>query len=186
MRHRWAQFVFVLLLVLFTAIPGFAQKPNWMVGMRLGLSLISGAEEIETDQFGFARIDPATGQAKKKSPLRAGLQFGPTAEVIFNKNIGIVTEFNINTQSGTPIEWANLFKYYFMVSGSRIRPYADAGFSLYFVTGGPFVGIPFGGGALFPVSGNVYIPADIRFGPIFASAQTVFGITATTGVRFEL
>jgi len=99
--------------------------------------------------------------------------------------MAVVEAFNINTQSGTPIEWSNTFKYYFNIPHSTIKPYADAGFSLWFVTGGPYVGIPFGGGVLFEVAPHVYIPADAQFGPVFVTNNTVFGIELTTGVRYE-
>ena len=71
---------------------------NWVVGGRLGLSIYSGG-----------------------GGSSAGLQFGPMAEVLFNRNMAVGTEFNINTQGGTPIEWANQFKYYFDVPQSDIN-----------------------------------------------------------------
>lgn len=179
----------VLALVLMVARPEitFAQQPNWQVGMRLGLSIFTGyggggsSNNQVVNQF--LQI---VNQNTSSSGTKAGLQIGPTGEVIFNHTYAIVTAFNINTQSGTPIEWQNTFKYYFNISGSKIRPYADAGFSLVFVTGGPYFGIPFGGGALFPIAKNLYIPADLQFGPIFLTGTTAFAIEATTGIRFEL
>jgi hypothetical protein len=167
-------FGFVALLL---AASSADAQVNWIVGMRLGMSLASGGKEVEFNQQTF--------QFEEKTSVKAGLQFGPMGEVIFNKNLAVVTAFNINTQAGTPIEWQNLFKYYFLIPGSKIKPYADAGFSLWFVTGGPYVGIPFGGGAMFPVAKNIYIPADLQFGPIFGTGTTVFGIEITSGVRFE-
>jgi hypothetical protein len=57
---------------------------------------------------------------------------------------------------------------------------------LIFATGGPYFGIPFGGGALFPIAKNLYIPADLQFGPVFLPGKTAFAIEATTGIRFEI
>ncbi len=151
---------------------------NWMVGMRIGLNIGTGGPSGQ-------QYNIQTGQYEKSGGTSAGLQFGPTAEVIFQKNMAIVEAFNINTQAGTPIDWMNLFKYYFNISGSKIRPYADAGFSLVFATGGPYVAIPFGGGALFPIAKNLYIPADIQFGPVFVTGGAQFGITITSGIRYE-
>ena len=176
----------VMALVLTAARPEIssAQQPTWQVGMRLGLSIFTG--------YGATTTAPTLAQifagqsATTTSSTSAGLQIGPTAEVIFNKTYAVVTSFNINTEGGTPIEWQNTFKYYFNVSGSQIKPYADAGFSLVFVTGGPYFGIPFGGGALFPIAKNLYIPADLQFGPLFLTGKTAFAIEATTGIRFVI
>jgi hypothetical protein len=150
-----------------------------MVGMRVGMSLASGGAKTTTYNYYTGRFEESGGGTK------AGLQFGPTAEVIFNNAYAIVENLNINTQSGTPIEWASFFKYYFTIPRSKIRPYADAGFGLWFVTGGPYVGLPFGGGALFEVGKNLYIPADLQFGPIFVTDNTIFGVEITSGIRFE-
>ncbi len=118
------------------------------------------------------------------SGAKAGFVFGPTGEVIFSKSYGIRTGFFIGTQTGTPIEWQNLFRYYFNIKGSDIKPYAHAGFSLIFITGGPYVAIPFGGGALFPIAKNLYIPADLTFGPIFGGGTTVFGVQIKGGIKY--
>lgn len=175
MKQRLIFFV----CVAFTLLVGTATaQVNWNLGMRFGLSIGAGGESPKVYNF-------FTGQFEGGG-TKAGLHFGPSGEVIFNKNLAVATAFNINTQSGTPIEWMNLFKYYFSIPGSKIKPYADGGFSLYFVTGGPYVSIPFGGGALFPLANKLYIPADLQFGPIFASGSTVFAILITTGIRYEL
>jgi hypothetical protein len=150
---------------------------EWIIGGRLGMSIGSSG-----------------GSAS------AGLQLGPMAEVLFGKNMAVGTELNINTQSGTPIEWADYFKLYFDIPGSSVKPYASAGLSLWFVSGGPYFGIRFGGGASFKVSNNLYIPADLQLGPVFFSTQsydyfkgtttsttsTVFYIAITTGIRYIL
>ena len=153
---------------------------SWMVGGRLGLSIYNSG----SGAAGY--YDPYYGYIAGTSSTSAGLQIGPTAEVIFNRNLAVGSEFNINTQSGTPIEWSNFFKYYFPVPGSPIKPYADGGFSLFFYTGGPYFGIRFGGGALFPVAKNLYIPADLQLGPVFGGGSTVFYLAITTGVRYQI
>lgn len=114
----------------------------------------------------------------------AGFQIGPTFDVAFGKGLDAGTEFLINTQTGTPVGWANYFKYLIDVPQSDITPYADGGFNLMFVTGGPYFGIQFGGGAYFPVAKGISIPADFQFGPIFATGSTAFYVAFTTGIRY--
>ena len=176
--------IFLAIVAVMTATPfGAHAQTQWSVGMRLGLSIFTGYNVGGTTANSLLYYYYGT-PATTPSSTSAGLQIGPTAEVIFDKHYAVVTAFNINTQGGTPIEWQNTFKYYFTVQGSQIKPYADAGFSLIFVTGGPYFGIPFGGGALFPITKNIYIPADIQFGPVFLTGTTAFAIEATTGIRF--
>jgi hypothetical protein len=141
-----------------------AQNVKWIVGGNMLLS-------IETGGFGGAS---------------AGFTFGPMAEVVFSKQFAIGTEFNINTQAGTPIEWADYFKYYITVKGSTLKPYADAGINLMFVTGGPYFGIRFGGGVLFNVAKSIYIGPDLQLGPIFATGSTIFFILIRGGFRYEI
>lgn len=154
---------------------------QWLVGGKIGLAIGSG--------FGGSSV---------------GLQIGPMAEVLFNKNMGVGTELNINTFSGTPIEWPVYFKYYFDIPGSTVKPYANIGPSLWFATNGPFFAIRFGGGASFKVANHLYIPADIQLGPVFystktsgfdyytyqptssSSTSTIFLIAITTGIRYEI
>ncbi len=157
---------------------GAQAQVRWDVGGRLGISI--GTLSVSNpyyDYFGYY-------SSKSTSSTSAGLQIGPTAEVVFSKQFAVTTEFNINTQAGTPIEWANTFKTYFLISGSKILPYADGGFGLLFVTGGPYFGIRAGGGALFPVAKNLYIPADLQFGLYFGNSLTLFWIAITSGVRY--
>ncbi len=150
---------------------------RWVVGGRLGV--VIGSTSYSQPNFDFFYYTPT--YATKTS---AGLEIGPTAEVIFAKQFSITTEFNISTQSGTPIEWANTFKTYFLIRDSKILPYADGGFSLLFYTGGPYFGIRAGGGALFPVAKNLYIPADLQFGIYFTTGATTFGVAITSGIRY--
>ena len=152
----------LLVMFMFLANESYAQKPTWIVGGRIGMSIASGGGGSE-----------------------AGFQIGPTGEVIFNRNYAIVEALNINTQTGTTIEWSNYFKYYFLVHGSTIKPYIDGGFSLWFVTGGPYFALDFGGGVMFEIQHNLYVPMDFQFGPIFVTGNTVFGVEITTGLRYE-
>ena len=137
-------------------------QTSWSVGGHMGLSIAS-----------------AGGGSS------AGFQFGPMGEVIFEKNFAVGTEFNINTQDGTPIEWADYFKYYITVPRSKVRPYADAGFNLWFYTGGPYFGIRFGGGVNIPVAKDLFLAPDLQLGPVFATGTTVFYFTLRAGVRYE-
>lgn len=155
--------VFTILLVMIASDSIIAQKTNWLVGGRFGLSISSGSFNSS-----------------------AGLQIGPMAELLIGKNMAVGTEFNINTQAGTPIEWADYFKYFFDVKGSKIRPYANAGFGLWFLTGGPYFGIRFGGGANFPIAKNLYIPADLQLGPVFITNNSIFYIAITSGIRYYI
>jgi hypothetical protein len=100
--------------------------------------------------------------------------------------LAIGTEFNINTQAGTPIEWASYFKYYIASGSAKTKPYVDGGLSLLFVTGGPYFGIRFGGGVGFQVAKNIYIGPDLQLGPVFATGATLFFIQIRGGFRYEL
>jgi hypothetical protein len=151
----------VLVLMLLLANMSEAQM-HGNVGLRMGLSITSGG-----------------------GGSQAGFQIGPTAELIFSKVFALGTDLNINTQTGTPIEWADYFKYYFSIAGSNIHPYADGGLGLWFVTGGPYFGLRFGGGANIGVAKNISIPADLQLGPVFYTGNTVFYFAITTGVRYE-
>ena len=172
----------VILLVLACKADASAQA-NWAVGGRLGLSIFSGSGGGEVRTF-----NPQTFQFEttSSSSTSAGLQIGFTGEVILQKVYGIVSEFNLNTQGGTPIEWSNSFRYHFLIPGSRIKAYANGGFDLWFFTGGPYFGIPLGGGAFFPIANKLYIPADIKLGPVFVTGSTVFYIAITSGIRYEI
>jgi len=136
---------------------------RWSVGGNMGISIGSG------------------GGASS-----AGFHFGPMGEVLIGKGPAVGTEFNINTQTGTPIEWANYFKYYFSIPGSKVKPYANAGFGLYFVTGGPYFDLRFGGGAQFEVARNLYVPAELQLGPLFVTGTTIFVVIIRGGIRYEI
>ncbi len=156
-------FISFLLLLIFLSDSAFAQRQQWVIGGRFGLSVLS-----------------YTGGSA------SGLQIGPMAEYKLNRNMAIGTEFNINTQGGTPIEWADYFKYYFDIPRSTVKAYVNGGFSLWFYEGGPYFGLRFGGGANFKVAPRIYIPADLQLGPVFASGVSIFYFAITSGIRYEL
>jgi hypothetical protein len=157
---------------------------RWVVGGRLGMSLYSTGGGGGGTYYNFytGRYEEIGGT----SSTSAGLQIGPMGEVIFSKQFAIGMELNINTQGGTPIEWASYFKTYFQLTGSSIKPYAHAGFSLFFYTGGPYFCIFAGGGANFPIAPKLYIPADLKLGPVFSSGSTTFYLAVTSGIRYEI
>ena len=159
-------------------------QTKWVVGGRLGMSLYSAGGGGGGSYYNY--YTGTYQSAGGTSSTSAGLQLGPMAEVTFSKQFAIGTELDINTQGGTPIEWASYFKVYFNIPGSKIKPYADAGFNLFFYTGGPYFGIEGGGGANFPIAPNLYIPADLKLGPVFASGSTVFYLAVTSGIRYEI
>ncbi len=154
-------------LLIFVAVMCFVGAPasgqtRFIVGGNMGLSVGSASGESE-----------------------AGFHLGPMFEVLFQKNLAIGTELNINTQAGTPVEWADYFKYYFTVPQSKVRPYVNGGFSLWFATGGPYFGLRFGGGANIPVARDLDIAPDMQVGPIFATGTTVFYFVMRCGVRYQ-
>ena len=154
----------VVILLVGTTASSHAQNVKWTVGGNMLLSLLSG---------GYGGTN-------------AGFTFGPMAEVVFSKQYAVGTEFNINTQAGTPIEWADYFKYYISVKGSTLKPYVDAGIDLLFVTGGPYFGFRFGGGVLFNVAKSIYIGPDLQLGPVFVTGSTLFFILIRGGFRYDI
>jgi len=183
MKHSFLAFALLLAVAGLLANRAESQT-RWMVGGRLGMSLYT----ISTGTGGYYDYYYGYVSGGSTSSTSAGLQIGPMGEVIFNKQMAIGTEFNINTQGGTPIQWASYFKYYFNISGSTIKPYADAGFSLFFATGGPYFCVQAGGGAMFQIDKNLYIPADIELGPVFlgGAVGTGFYLAVTTGIRYVI
>jgi hypothetical protein len=159
MRSLLYVILFSVVLLAVCSAPATAQNMRWVVGGHMGLSVGDG---------------------------NAGLQIGPMAEAIIERTYAVGTEFNINTQSGTPIEWPLYFKYYFRVRGSKLQPYANGGFSLWFYTGGPYFGLRFGGGVNIPVARNLYAAPDVQFGPVFATGNTVFYFTIRGAIRYYL
>lgn len=159
MRSLLYAFLVSLLLVALISAPASAQSVRWLVGGHMGLAVGDG---------------------------NAGFHLGPMAEALFERTYAVGMEFNINTQSGTPIELPLYFKYYFKLRGSNIIPYADGGMSLWFYTGGPYFGLRFGGGINIPVAKNLYASPDVQFGPVFATGNTVFYFLIRGGIRYYL
>jgi len=63
----------------------------------------------------------------------------------------------------------------------------DGGFGLWFMKGGPYFGIVFGGGTIFPLHGSRFsIPAEIPLGTILTSESTTLQIAVTGGMQFSL
>jgi hypothetical protein len=154
----------LLALLLLVASPDAQAQPvKWSVGGNMGLSITSNTYATN-----------------------AGFHFGPMAEVIFNRSLAVGTEFNINTQTGTPIEWATYFKYYIDAKTTKIKPYVDGGFGLFFPTGGPYFGIRFGGGVGFLIAKNLYVGPDLQLGPVFTTYVSTFYIVIRGGMRYEI
>jgi hypothetical protein len=159
MRFRSLIVLFALVSVIGAGASG---QTKFLFGGNMGLSVGSAAGQSE-----------------------AGFQFGPMFEVVFQKSLAVGTELNINTQEGTPVEWADYFKYYFTIPGSGVRPYVDGGFNLWFVTGGPYFGLRFGGGANIPVARNLYVSPDMQLGPVFTTGSTTFYFAMRGGIRYQ-
>ncbi len=121
------------------AIPLHAQQ--WSLGGNMGLSLLGG------------------------SP---GFQMTPMGEMLFNRNIGVGSEFSINTQFNAPLIWHPYLKYYFSVRGSQWKPHISAGPLLAFnVPNGPSFGILLGGGVNIPLANKLYLAPNLLVGPVF-------------------
>ena len=151
---------YVMVVFFVMSIPSLAQV-RWSVGGNMGLVIST-------------------------SPSSVDLGIGPMAEVLIGKGPAVGTEFNIITATGTPIEWANYFKYYFTVPGSKVKPFANAGFGLVFVTGGPYFDLRFGGGANFEVARNLYAAPELQLGPVFATGNAYFIIVIRGGIRYMI
>lgn len=156
----------IFIISVICVFSGFSYPQNkFVVGGRIGLSVAGGVET---------------------SP---GFQFGTMGEYFFNTNnnrMVLGTELNINSQSYTPVEWANYYKYFFRIDKNNIKPYVDGGLSLWFYKGGPSFAIRFGGGINFLIAPNIYIPVDIQIGPVFTTGSSVFYFALTSGIRYYL
>ena len=149
-----------VLLCALAAVPAFSQP--YSVGGRGGISVFSSGGSS------------------------SGLQLGPTFDVVVSPNLLLGSELTLNTQNGTPVIWGNTAKYLLQIPRSDIRPYVDGGFNLVFVTGGPYFGLQFGGGAWFPIGNNLVVPADIQMGPVFTTGSSTFYFAMTSGIRYTL
>ncbi len=129
----------MIIAVLFGTNRGHSQ--NLSIGANIGMSIIDGS---------------------------AGFHLTPVAEYLFNRSMGIGSEFSVNTQYSSPMLWHPYFKYYFNIHGSGLRPYAKAGPVLTLkVPNAPCFGILFGGGINLPIASRLYIAPDVMLGPIF-------------------
>ena len=162
MTKRLLLVFFAVIAVLMVRSNGYAQK--MAVDGKFGLSIFSGGGNNST-----------------------GILFGGALDLPVAQNLYARPELNITTRGGTPIELGGGVKYNIPSASSSMMFYVDGGLGLWFYSGGPYVGLDFTGGAIFPLSGsNLKIPAEIRIGPIFASGSTVFQIALTSGVRFSI
>jgi hypothetical protein len=160
-KNLWLVF-FTVVTVCIVSSNGYAQKIA--ADGKFGLSIFSGNGNNST-----------------------GILFGAGLDLPVAHDLYARPEINITTHGGTPIELGGGVKYLIPSSGSSTMFYLDGGLGLWFYSGGPYVGLDFTGGAIFPLSGsNLKIPAEVRLGPIFASGPTVFQISLTSGIRFSL
>ena len=165
---------FAVALVLLTIGTNQAFSQKWSIGGNMGLSLYDGS---------------------------AGFHIATMSEYFMNKSFAIGGEFALNTHAGTPLTLFLYPKYYFNIAGSKIRPYADAGPVLMFVTGGPYFGIQFGGGVTIPIANRLLIAPDLQLGPVFGfgggtynyfgttykvEGKTIFGVLIRCGIRYEI
>lgn len=168
------------------------------------LMVVSGVLVLTFSSFGQARWSVGGNMGISIYDGAAGLHIGPMSEVILGKEFALGSEFNINTQGGTPLQWFTYGKYYFSIAGSKIRPYANLGLSLYFYTGGPYFGIQAGGGANIPVANKLYVSPEIQLGPVFGTgggvgyydyfgnyygggkSSTIFAVIIRGGIRYEI
>ena len=117
----------------------------------------------------------------------SGLLFGGGLDIPVDKNLYGRPELNITTLSGTPIELAAALKYMIPNTLAATPLYVEGGPGLWFSSGGTSFTLDFGGGAIFALKGsNLSIPAEVKFGPIFASGSTIFQITLSSGIRFAI
>jgi hypothetical protein len=136
----------VIIAGLFGTARGYSQ--HWSLGGNMGLSSLGGS---------------------------SGFHFTPAAELVFNRNMGVGSEFSINTQYGMPLMWYPYFKYYFSIRGSQVRPFANVGPVLAMnVPNGPCFGILFGGGVNIPLAKGLYLGPDVLLGPIFGYGGGTF------------
>jgi len=149
--RRVAAVALLMIAALCAPESGYAQK--WSLGGNTGLSLLGG------------------------SP---GFHVTPMAEIMFNRNIGIGTEFSLNTQYGAPLIWHPYFRYAFTIPRSEWHPFASAGPVLVMnVPNGPCFGFLFGGGASFPIAHRLSIAPNLLVGPIFGYGGGAFPLILT-------
>ena len=143
--------------------------------------------------IGFLNVAEAQLAADAKAGLSiftgsgnsTGLLFGGGIDLPLHQNLFARPEFNLTTHGGTPIELAAVAKLYLPEAKNSL--YVDAGLGLWFHSGGSSLGLDFGAGMLFPLTGSrLLIPAEVRIGPVFASGETFMQFALTSGVRFSI
>src|SRR5258708_14536815 len=102
--------------------------------------------------LGLLSLYPISGKAQKISVgargglsffsygngSSAGIQIGPTFDYEFQHGLFFESDLNVNTQGGTPTEWANSVKYFLPApQGATYQPYLDGGLGLCVLTGAP-------------------------------------------------
>lgn len=151
----------LILMLLLCAITGLAQTQTRVLDVKTGFSIWSG-------------------QASSTAlTLGAGIDF-PV------ENFMVRPEVNLLTFSGTPVEIAGLLKYNVTQLDDK-TVYINGGPGIWLMDGGPYLGLDFGGGVIFPLKGSSYsIPVDLRLGPVFTPGSTIFQFTITGGIRFSI
>lgn len=153
----------LLLVVLIVLVPGNTNSQNFYLDGKLGFSIFSGGGYGTTALLLVGGLDIPSGNQFYLRP-----------------------ELNITTHSGTPIEIGGLAKYLIPLQTSQTTLYVDGGLGIWFYTGGPYLSLDFGGGAIFPTSDRVSIPVELKLGPIFSGGQSVFQFAITSGIRLPL
>jgi hypothetical protein len=127
---------------------GYSQ--HWSLGGNMGMSLLNGS---------------------------GGFHLTPMAELLLNRNMGVGSEFSINTQYGVPLLLHPYFRYYFNIHGSKLRPYVNAGPVLTLnIPNAPYFGILFGGGVAIPIAERLYLAHDMLLGPVFGVGARTYNL----------
>ena len=141
-------------------------------------------------QHGYAQemaVDGKFGVSIFSGGGSTAFLLGGAVDIPTRQNFFVRPELNITTHGGTPIELAAVVKYDIPSIKSPSKVYVDGGLGLWFFSGGPYFGLDFGGGTIFPLDvSKISIPAEIRLGPIFSSGSTTFQIGISGGVRFSI
>jgi hypothetical protein len=152
---------FLIVITLASAIVCSASRAHaqdWTIGGNMGLSTLDGY---------------------------LGFHIAPMAELAFNRNMAIGSEFSLNTQSGLPLQLYPYFKYFISISNSAVRPYVNAGPVMTLnIPGSPSFGILFGGGANIPIARGISIAPDVTSWSYPSS--TIFAFNIRVGIRYEL
>jgi hypothetical protein len=163
--RRWIFWCLALVSFVCVSLSVNANAQGLMADGKFGLSFFSGGGSSTAVLFGGAVDFPLNDQSS-----------------LFAR-----PELNITTHGATPIEIAGVVKYDVTTSFVPHKLYVDGGLGIWFMTGGPYIGLDLGGGIIFPLQNEGFqIPLEIRLGPIFSSGASIFQIALTTGVRFPV